>query len=125
MDDICQEILAKAKLCLGAELGTVSEDLLYEMCLAAHGELFGRLRDDVSVEEIRGQYALAAGVLAVSLFVGLEQSKVAGYTAGNVTVRHRSEKEARDNARALRAQAETLLLGYLKEREFDFRAVRA
>lgn len=125
MNDICQEILQRAKLVIGEELAPLSEELLYEMCMAAHLELFTRLREDVSVDEIREQYVRAASVLAVSLFVGLEPGQVESFTAGNVTVKRRSAKAAQDNARSLRAQAETMLLGYLQERDFCFRAVRS
>ena len=125
MDDICQEILTMAKSVLGSELSAVSEELLLQMCESAHFEFFSRLREDVSVEEIHDQYVRAAGIMAVSFFLGLEPACLASYTAGNVTVRHKSEKEKQESIHSLRAQAEMLLLGYLKEREFCFRGVRA
>lgn len=125
MEDICEEILRKAKPILGAELTALSEELLFEMCQAAHFELFSRLREDVSVNEIYEQYVRAAGILAVSLFLGLEPEKVESFTAGNVTIRHRSERDKRESVGSLRAQAELMLLGYLQEREFRFKAVRA
>lgn len=125
MDDICREILCKAELCAGAQLSEGSQELLLEMCAAAHAELLSRLKEGTRLEEIRERYVMAAGILAVSMLVGLEPTRVSGFTAGSVSMKQRSEKEIRDSAGALRAQAETMLWDCLKQSGFSFRTVRA
>lgn len=125
MDNICQAILVKAKAALGGEQSEGASALLGEMCEAAHFELGSRLREGVSVSDIYEQYIKAAGILAVSMFVGLRPSEAESFTAGSVSMRLQSAREVCERARLLRTQAELMLAGYLKEQGFRFEAVRS
>ena len=122
--EIYAEILEKAKLLMRKELSESEEGVLYEMCLSAYSELLGRLKDGISTEDIREQFVRAAGALALSMYVGIDASQLDGYTAGGLSVRRRSARTSRDAALSLRRQAELMLTGYLKERNFNFLAVR-
>ena len=122
--DLAQEIFEKAKLIYREELSAPLESALYEMCVAACGELVSRLKDDISVENIHDEFVRAAGVLGLALFIGLDCSALDSFSAGNVTLKKRGYEAAKSSAASLRNQAELMLTGYLKDGGFYFGAVR-
>lgn len=118
-----QEIMEKAKMFIREELSAVQEELLFEMCLAANYELLLRLKEEISVEVIHEQFIRAAGALAASLYLEMDDRAPERFTAGHVTVqRSKTEKSVSE---ILRRQAELMLTGYIKDSGFGFKAVRA
>lgn len=122
--DIKQEIFEKAKLVYKEELSAETESSLYEMCVAAYCELLQRLKDEVLLETIHDEFVRAAGVLGIALFVGLDCPTMDSFSAGNVTLKKRSDEGTRSSSESLRNQAELMLAGYLKDGGFFFGAVR-
>lgn len=119
-----QEIFEKAKQVYREELPSGGEAALFEMSAAACRELLGRLREEVSLEAIQEEFIRAAAVLAVSLFLGLDCSEVDSFSAGSLRLKRRSINGSRRAASSLRNQAELMLIGYLKDTGFCFKAVR-
>ena len=109
-------------------LGSVPEeraDALTSMCEAAERELASRLRDGVTAAEIEEAFTLAAGVLALSMYVQLgDAGDESSVKIGNIAVSRRGSGSVRASAANLRKQAESMLTAYLKDRGFDFRGVR-
>lgn len=98
---------------------------LESACSAAANELSARLRDDIKVEDIRENFVSAAAVLAVSLFIMLDDcGDWSSFKAGNISVSRRGSGSMRGSASALRTQAETMLGDALKDSGFIFRGVR-
>ncbi len=123
--DIKQEIFEKAKLVYKEELPASAESALYEMCVAAYGELLSRLKDGVSVDTIHDEFVRAAGVLGIALFIGLDCPSLDSFSAGNLTLKKRGNEATRSASKSLRSQAELMLTGYLKDGGFWFGTVRA
>lgn len=119
-----QAVFEKAKLVYREELSPASEAVLFEMCASACRELLGRLREEISLEEIYEDFVRGAAVLAVSLFVGLDCSEVDSFSAGSLRLKRRGSNAGRRTAASLRSQAELMLTGYLKDAAFCFKAVR-
>ena len=122
--EIYDEVFEKAKLLWRGELSLKEEAVLREMSAAACLELLGRLKEGVSASEIREQLVRAAASLAVSMFIELDVGGLDSYSAGGLSVKRRDIKFSQEAARSLRKQAELMLIGYLRERGFDFKAVR-
>ena len=122
--DLTQEIFEKAKLVYKEELPAAEEGSLLEMCKAAQGELLQRLKDGVSVDTIHDEFVRAAGVLGIALFIGLECTTIDSFSAGNLSLKKRSEEQTRSASESLRCQAERMLTGYLKDVGFYFGAVK-
>lgn len=120
--NILEGIFEMAKVLVRSNLSESEESALKEMCAAAFHELSFRLRDDLSVDDIRDQFIRAAATLGLSLFVGVNADKAVKFSAGSVNVEKRSGDAS---ARSLRKQAELMLTGFLKDGGFAFRAVRA
>lgn len=117
------EIMMAAKGLLGGACG--NEAALTAMCEAASAELTSRLRKDVDVYEISGQFVTAAAMLALSMYIQLgESGDWSSFKAGNVSVSRRGSGSAKSAASALRRQAESMLAAYTYDAGFDFRGVR-
>ena len=125
--DFTQEIFARATQMMGG--GADDEGaLLVAMCKAAGSELVSRLKDDVETESIRELFVTAAGILALSMYIELDNDISGSYEnikVGNVSVsRSSSGGEEKFSAVKLRRQAEHMLAMYLRDSGFDFRGVR-
>ena len=118
-----QEIMEKARMFIRGELSDVKAEFLYEMCLSANYELLLRLKEEISVEVIHEQYIRAAGALAASLYLEMDNWAPERFTAGHVTVQR--SKTEKTTSEILRRQAELMLTGYIKDSGFGFKAVRA
>lgn len=123
--DLDKDIFEKAKIVYREGLTSENESALYEMCCAARAELERRLRDGTEVAAIYDEFVRAAGVLAVSLFVGLDCAGAESFTAGSVTLKRGGSSSAKKAAASLRSQAELMLAGYLRDDAFRFGTVRA
>lgn len=118
-----EEIYAQALGLMNGACG--NEQALRASCEAAYRELAGRLRRGVKPEDISALFEAAAAVLALALYTQLDDiSGTVSFRAGDVSVSKRGGGAARDSAGALRNQAETMLLGYLADRGFQFKGVR-
>ena len=92
---------------------------------AACRELAGRLRKSFMPEDIEELFVAAGAVLALSMYLQLSDlGAMASFKAGDLSVSKRGERAVRSNANALRRQAEAMLLGFLVDRDFQFRGVR-
>lgn len=113
------EIYSFAEGGLGGECGR--QETLSALCAAASAEIMARLREGVSVEDIKETFVTAAGVLALSMYIALGDSGGDfSFRAGNLSV---SQSGGGSKADALRAQAENMLARYLIDQGFDFRSV--
>ncbi len=117
-------VFEKAKTVYREELTGTDESALFEMCLAARAELERRLNDGVDMTAIYDTFVRAAGVLAVSMFVALDCAGAESFTAGSVTLKRGGSYGAKKAAASLRAQAELMLAGYLRDGAFCFGTVR-
>lgn len=114
-----EEIMAFAREALG---DVESGDLLRSLCKAASGELKARLREGVAPEDIKEPFITAAGVLALSMYMALEEPAFTGEVkAGNLSVKRSA---GGTSAAALRQQAEAMLAAYLQDQGFAFLGVR-
>ena len=123
--DINEEIFQRAKVLMRGELKAEAEPALEEMCLAAYSELSVRLKDGIYIEKVREQFVRAAAILGLSMFIESDPNSVEAFFAGNVRVKKQNAAVSIGSASALRKQAELMMIGFLKERSFSFRAVRA
>lgn len=114
-----EEIMAFARQALGDES---SGNLLKSLCEAASGELRARLRQGVAPEDIKETFITAAGVLALSMYMALEESAFSGQVkAGSLSV---TRSGGGASAASLRQQAEAMLAAYLQDQGFAFLGVR-
>ena len=119
------EVFDLAKDMLGQSLGPEGERSLEGMCASAIDELKGRLRENISIENMERHFARAAATLALSFYIGAESlSREESFSAGSVSVRRRSAADTQAAVQSLRRQAELMLMGYLRDVGFDFRAVK-
>ena len=112
------EILSFAEASLGGDGG--KKDILSALCEAASAELMGRLKEGVETESIKPLFVTAAGVLALSMFVALDDCGSYTFKAGNLSV---SSAGGAVSAHTLRKQAEAILSAYMADRGFEFRSV--
>lgn len=104
-----------------AGLGSAGEDKMLEgLCAAACSELLGRLKQGVEPESIKDSFAVAAGVLALSMYTALGGGRAISFRAGNLAVTQAGEKVS---AESLRQQAEGIMSAYLADQGFEFRSV--
>ena len=122
--NINEEIFDKAKMMMGGEFAPEAEGALREMCQAAYLELHQNLKRGVYFKGIRERFIRASAILAMAMFIEMDLSPMESFSAGGVSMRKRGDSSRNGTAASLRRQAELMLLGYLKERGFDFRAVR-
>ncbi|MEF9971339.1 MAG: hypothetical protein RSF77_02885 [Oscillospiraceae bacterium] len=123
--DLINEIFTKAKALMREELPAGTEGILREMCAAARDELSFRLKAGIGIADIHDSFVRAAGTLALSLYMGLEPEVFESFSAGSISVKRQNRVSSGASVLALRRQAELMLMGYLEDQGFDFRAVRA
>ena len=98
------------------------EVILESMCGAAAAELEGRLKEGIAPADLGPAFVTAAGVLALSMYCAVsDPEKLKSFRAGDLTVNY---GEADADAERLRALAEGMLAGKLRERGFGFAGVR-
>lgn len=120
-----REVFELAKGMLGQTPCPEREKSLENMCASAVDELEGRLRENVSMEDMKGSFVRAAATLGLSFYIGAGcLSETESFSAGSVSVKRRSASDTQAAALSLRRQAELMLTGYLTDSGFDFRAVR-
>ena len=91
------------------------------LCRAAAAQLLARLKKGVDREEIRSQFVMAAGMLALSMYIAASGAgEVTAFKAGNLSVEMAGSESAAD---ALRRQAELLLSGYIEDQGFAFECI--
>lgn len=91
------------------------------LCRAAAAQLLARLKKGVDREEIRSQFVMAAGMLALSMYIAASGAgEVTAFKAGNLSVERGGGESAAD---ALRRQAELLLGGYIEDQGFAFECI--
>ncbi|MDL2300435.1 hypothetical protein LJC01_02185 [Clostridiaceae bacterium OttesenSCG-928-D20] len=113
------EIYETAKAYLGK--GEESEKL-QKLCQIAGEQFLARLRDEVTLEEISENFVHAAAILALSMYITMEDSgEWTSFSAGSISVSRRNPKAS---AEALRFHAEEILSRWLKDRGFYFKGVR-
>ncbi|MBE6914323.1 MAG: hypothetical protein E7472_05250 [Ruminococcaceae bacterium] len=96
-------------------------EILAALCAAAGAELEARLREGCSGAELGERFTAAAGILALSMYCALEQpGRLRSFRAGDVS----AEYGGAGDADALRAVAERMLAGYLRDRGFGFAGVQ-
>lgn len=104
--------------------GELPEAAVMTLCAAAEGELKRRLRDGVSVSDIKEAFVAAAGVLALSMYMAAgARPAVTSFKAGNLAVSCADGGETA-SADRLRALAESMLSAYLRDEGFGFMGVR-
>lgn len=95
------------------------------VCETAGSELLARMKQGISLEAIHPLFISAAGVLALSMYIQLNNSdEIATFSAGNLSVSKRTHDQISASAHTLRKQAETMLAAYLVDNGFDFRGVQ-
>lgn len=120
-----REVFELAKGMLGRPSAPEGDGALEGMCAAAVDELKGRLKEGVSTESLEGSFARAAATLALSLYIEAGSlSGVESFSAGSVHVKRTGASASQTAALSLRRQAELMLMGYLVDGGFDFRAVK-
>lgn len=117
------DITARALALLGGD--AEESEVLSGLCAAAAAELESRLREGASADDAGELFVMAAGVLALSMYVEIGGADGAsGVKAGNVTVSRRGARDSLASAAALRREAESMLSAYLSDRGFEFMGVR-
>lgn len=122
--DISDEVFAKARLLVKEELSSEDETVLAELCTMACTELMGRLKEEVSITDIHDIFVRAATTLSLAMFLESETRQVQSFSAGSLSISRPNTGQGRTSADLLRKQAELMLLGYLDDRGFGFKAVR-
>lgn len=113
-----EEIYAFAEKSVGG--GAENAALLNTLCAAASEELIGRLKEGTDIESIKTTFVTAAGVLALSMFIAIEDCGKCSFKAGSFSF---SGEGREASAHSLRKQAEALLASYIDDRGFQFRSV--
>ncbi len=121
---INDEILEKAKILVRQTLSDDDSALLAEKCIQAGDELSARLKDDVTAQSVQACFVRAAAALAVALYIETDTRQFDGFSAGAVSVTGRDPRQTKEAADALRRQAELMMIGFLKDRGFCFKAVK-
>jgi hypothetical protein len=96
------------------EIASIGESEIRAYAYIAELELMKRLKNDVTVEDIRDAFIAAASLLAVSLYFSMESG--VSWSAGSLSVK----REGDSIADTLRLEAETMLSGYIEDEEFYF-----
>ena len=113
-----EEIVGFAKELGGGE---IPETVLETLCKAASAQLLARLKEDVDRDAIRSQFVMAAGMLALSMYIAASGAgEVTAFKAGNLSVEMAGGESKAD---ALRRQAELLLGGYIADQGFAFQCI--
>ena len=113
------QVLAQALL-LAGELTERQQIVLGALCTATTASLNARLREGLAPEDCKADFIAAASLMALAALNGVdEEARVEQITAGDLTVKKGSRDVA---ANCLRAQAELMIMPYLKDR-FSFLGV--
>ena len=94
--------------------------------LTAAAELESKLRTGVKSSDIEELFVSAAGVLAISMYLELDDipgDKIDSFKAGELSVKLHSGEKAQ-SAASLRKRAESMLAAYLECGGFDFKGVQ-
>lgn len=120
-----QDIESKAREMLGFSPLAESGKALRSVCAAAGAELESKLRAGVKSSDIEELFVCAAGILAISMYLELDdipKEKIDSFKAGELSVKLR-EGTRLQSASALRKRAETMLAAYLDCGGFEFMGV--
>lgn len=111
-----EQVLAQAML-LAGELTDQQTEILNALCTATTASLSARLRDGLTPEDCKADFIAASSLLALAAMSGVEDgAKTEQITAGDFTIRKQYSNAA---SNCLRAQAELMILPYLKD-NFSF-----
>ena len=120
------DIKRKAMTMLGDSLRSGGEDVLGAVCEAAAMELKAKLRSGVSAESMGETFVTAAGILAIALYMELNDASAGGidsFSAGNLSVKLGENGGIKASAASLRQTAENMLSAYLRDSGFCFLGV--
>ena len=120
-----QDIESKAREMLGFSPLGESGRALRSVCASAGAELESKLRAGVKGSDIEELFVSAAGLLAISLYLELEdfpKEKIDSFKAGELSVKLR-EGTRQQSAASLRKRAESMLSAYLDCGGFEFTGV--
>lgn len=120
--EITDDIFDRAEQLLGEAISEDKKQVLAALCAAAASELESKLKRGVAINQIQELFVTAAGVLALSMYIQLDEPDgITSFSAGSVSV---NKAASADSAASLRKQAETMLQGYLADQGFEFVGVR-
>ncbi len=116
---LTEQVFAQAQL-LAGDLSEHQQQVLRALCVAVTASLTARLREGLTPGDCKADFIAAASLLALADLGGIgENDDPEQITVGDFSIRKRS-KDAASNC--LRAQAELMIMPYLKDR-FSFRGV--
>ena len=121
-----QDIESKAREMLGTSPLGQEGRVLRSACQTAAAELESKLRAGVKSSDIEELFVSAAGVLAISMYLELDDipgDKIDSFKAGELSVKLHSGEKAQ-SAASLRKRAESMLTAYLECGGFDFKGVQ-
>ena len=98
---------------LAIEINGGESETLKALCSSMASYLSGRLKEQVSVDDCKEQFILAAASMASDMYASSEPES---YRAGNVSVTAHSSGE-------LTRQAKIMMLPFIKDDEFAFLGV--
>ncbi len=105
-----EQIYAQALVMVG-KLTAEQDNLLRVLCRVAKTTLAGRLRENLTPEDIRSDFTTAASLYALAT-LSEGDGPPEQFTAGELTIRHGDRNAA---ARCLRGQAELMLSPYVRD----------
>ena len=109
---LTEQIYAQACL-LATELPVEKEEMLRTVCRAAEVSLETKLRSNLSPEDCRDDFTMAASMYAVAAMSELsDMNQLEQITAGDLTLRRSGGTLA---ANCLRTQADMLMAPYVKK----------
>ena len=109
---LTEQIYTQARI-LAADLPEEKEKMLEAVCRAAEVSLEAKLKNNLSPEDCRDDFAMAAGMYAVAAMSELsDMNQLEQITAGDLTLRKGSAALA---ANCLRNQADMLMAPYVKK----------
>lgn len=120
-----QDIESKAREMLGFSPLAESGKMLRSVCASAGAELESKLRAGVNSSDIEELFVCAAGILAISMYLELEdipKENIDSFKAGELSVKLR-EGTKPQSASTLRKRAESMLAAYLDHGGFEFMGV--
>ena len=108
---LTEQVYTQARL-LAADLPAENEKMLEAVCRAAVVSLGTKLKSNISPEDCRDDFAMAAGMYAVATMSEIsDMNQLEQITAGDLTVRRSGGTLA---ANCLRTQADMLMAPYMK-----------
>lgn len=121
-----QDVESKAREMLGYSPLAEKGKALRSVCASAAAELESKLRTGVKSSDIEELFVSAAGVLAISMYLELDDipgDKIDSFKAGELSVKLHSGEKAQ-SAASLRKRAESMLAAYLECGGFNFKGVQ-